>query len=162
MSRCTWGVMGSLLCLSCGVEMPGATDASTDAGPMNDGDAGADGGHLDAGPGDGGLVDAGLAAAGVHDTTRGGCRGTAYSGPLPASASLSGLSFTPGTAQSYFIAALGVRYPIGKHIVETEVMSGGTNNCFAAFVTDTSSADAVLSDGSVIVHECGHMYDADL
>lgn len=54
-------------------------------------------------------------------------------------------------------AVLGVRYPVGKHLVET-ALAGNQNDCVQTF-GDLSSADKAIGSLSTVVHECGHMAD---
>ena len=84
----------------------------------------------------------------------------AYTETLPTNASLAGLSFSRETAKEFLLGALALRYPVGKAIVEGGMTGGGLyGNCLDAFLTNKSSADAVLRYASTTVHECGHFYD---
>jgi hypothetical protein len=90
-----------------------------------------------------------------------GCAGSAYTEPLPTSASLADLPFSPAQAQAYFVSALERRFPNGKYIAEGGIANPlpGNPSCFNQFVGDTSSAQSVLRRAPTLVHECGHFYD---
>jgi len=94
--------------------------------------------------------------------SRPGCAQSAYTEPLPTTASLSGLPYSSTQAQAYVIAALEKRYPIGKHILEGGISSplaASQGNCVDRFLQDKSNAQSVLRQASTLVHECGHFYD---
>jgi hypothetical protein len=91
-----------------------------------------------------------------------GCAQEAYTETLPTTASLSGLTFSQANANDYLVQALGLRYPLGKAIVEgglSSSMAASQGNCIDRFLQDKSSAMVVLNQASTIVHECGHFYD---
>lgn len=91
-----------------------------------------------------------------------GCAQGSYAEDLPTTDSLSGIPFSSSTADEYLLAALEKRFPMGKEITE-----GGLNsslaktqgNCIDRFLSDKSSAAAVLRQAPTIVHECGHFMD---
>ena len=91
-----------------------------------------------------------------------GCAQGSYSEDLPTNDSLSGIPFSSATADEYLLAALEKRFPLGKEITE-----GGLNsslaktqgNCIDRFLSDKSSAGAVLRQATTVVHECGHFMD---
>ena len=94
--------------------------------------------------------------------TKPGCAQTMYTETLPTSASLSGLSFSSAQAQTYMLGALQLRYPLGKFITEGGISSplaAQQGNCVDRFLSDKSSADAVLRGATTAVHECGHLFD---
>ncbi|MBX3185954.1 MAG: hypothetical protein KF819_03020 [Labilithrix sp.] len=91
-----------------------------------------------------------------------GCAQSAYTETLPTNASLSGLTFSSAQAQQYVVAALGLRFPIGKYILEgglTSPISAQQGNCVDRFLQNRSSAQAVLRQAPTLVHECGHFFD---
>lgn len=91
-----------------------------------------------------------------------GCAQGSYTEALPTNASLSGLSFSPAQANDYLLGALGKRYAIGKQVVEGGLSSSlaqSQGNCIDRFLSDKSSADAVLRQAPTVVHECGHFFD---
>jgi len=147
-----------------------SNDTRTTAGPTDpadipgggasaggDGSGSGDGSGNGNGDGDGsGGSDTDSPAAPTPETPR--C--PAYTEPLPTNASLAGLSFSRETAKEFLLGALALRYPVGKAIVEGGMTGGGLyGNCLDAFLTNKSSADAVLRFASTTVHECGHFYD---
>jgi len=94
--------------------------------------------------------------------TKPGCAQTMYTEALPTSASLSSLSFSTAQAQTYMLGALQLRYPLGKFITEGGISSplaAQQGNCVDRFLSDKSSADAVLRGATTAVHECGHLFD---
>lgn len=94
--------------------------------------------------------------------TKPGCAQTMYTETLPTSASLSSLSFSSTQAQAYMLGALQLRYPLGKFITEGGISSplaAQQGNCVDRFLSDKSSADAVLRGATTAVHECGHLFD---
>lgn len=96
------------------------------------------------------------------DPDKPGCAQSQYTETLPTASSLSGLSFSPATANDFLLAALGERYPTGKEIVEgglSSKLAQSQGNCIDRFLSDTSSAAAVLRQAPTVVHECGHFYD---
>lgn len=98
-------------------------------------------------------------------TTRVGCAAMQYSEPLPTTANLGGLAYSAATAQPYLLSALELRWPHGKAIVKgglANPISPAQQNCVASFLSDTSSANAVLRQLSTVVHECGHFFDLGL
>jgi hypothetical protein len=91
-----------------------------------------------------------------------GCAASQYSEPLPTSASLASLSYSPANAQKYLLDALDKRYPWGKTVLQgglTGPLAQQQGNCFERFTQDRSSATAVLQQAETVVHECGHFYD---
>ncbi len=91
-----------------------------------------------------------------------GCAQDEYTEPLPTKASLADLSFSRATANDYLLDALELRFPLGKAIVEGGLSSSlaqTQGNCIDRFLSDRSSADAVLRQATTVVHECGHFYD---
>ncbi len=91
-----------------------------------------------------------------------GCAQDAYTETLPTKTSLSSLTFSQSKAKDYLVAALERRFPAGKAIVEGGVsssMSASQGNCIDKYLSDKSSAQAVLRQASTVVHECGHFYD---
>jgi hypothetical protein len=85
-----------------------------------------------------------------------------YTEALPnPGASISDLvaGYSGSSLETFVLAALERRYPIGRAITAGGEASDG---CIASFVSDTSSASAVIESMSTIVHECGHMYDNSL
>ncbi|MBX3204589.1 MAG: hypothetical protein KF764_05940 [Labilithrix sp.] len=91
-----------------------------------------------------------------------GCAQDAYTETLPTQASLSGLTFSSAKANDYLLSALERRFPLGKAIVEgglTSSLAKTQGNCIDRFLSDKSSAAAVLRQATTVVHECGHFYD---
>ncbi|HVH43002.1 MAG TPA: hypothetical protein VM925_11685 [Labilithrix sp.] len=131
---------------------PPGVPGGGDAGGGNGGGSGEDGG----GGGDGG-------AGGEPAPTPEQPTCPAYTEALPNNASLARLSFSRETAEEFLLGALALRYPVGKALVEGGMSGGGPlGNCLDTFLTDKSSADAVLRHASTTVHECGHFYDLGL
>lgn len=91
-----------------------------------------------------------------------GCAQGRYQEALPTNASLTGIPFSSATADDYLLAALEARFPIGKEITEGGVNSSlakTQGNCIDRFLSDKSSAAAVLRQAPTVVHECGHFMD---
>lgn len=133
----------------CGADGTRAGFEGTDTDPTQGAAGGEDG--TGSGGGGGGDVPA-------PQPDRVGCAGDKYSEALPTTASLSGIAFSPATAQDYLVEALGRRFPEGKFIAEGGMANPlpGNPSCF---VGDKSSSAAVLRRASTIVHECGHFFD---
>lgn len=92
-----------------------------------------------------------------------GCAKSAYAEPLPTAASLSGLTFAQATASDYLLDALALRFPLGRDVVAGGVANAGAqNDCVATFLSNRTSATAVLRQASTVVHECGHFFDLGL
>ena len=73
------------------------------------------------------------------------------------SAALAKFSASDGVA--FVTEALGVRYPLGKFIMQSgDANGGGCIKMFWQASQGTTPADAILQ-ASTLVHECGHMYD---
>jgi hypothetical protein len=96
------------------------------------------------------------------DPDKPGCAQAQYTEALPTTSSLSGLSFSSASADTYLLAALDKRFPLGKAIVEgglSSPLAQSQGSCIDRFLQDTSSAAAVLRQAPTVVHECGHFYD---
>ncbi len=78
------------------------------------------------------------------------------------SASLDDLiaGYSPANAEAFVQAILERRYPHGWTLVREGRM--GFVDCLMAFLRDRSSADRVIQQMGVVVHECGHVYDDSL
>ena len=68
-------------------------------------------------------------------------------------------AYTAAGVHTFVDQALGLRYPLGQHLVQQAVAKAVGGNCIDMFVGDTSSAAKVLMSLSTIVHECAHMLD---
>jgi hypothetical protein len=89
-----------------------------------------------------------------------GCSSDAYTEPLPSNASLADLAYSPSQPDTYLLAALARRYPLGKAIVDgARQGGGGGDDCVTAFLQDRTDPSSVLRDASTVVHECGHVLD---
>ena len=91
------------------------------------------------------------------------CLDGMYRESLPdRSASLDDLvaAYSPANAEAFVQAVLERRYPHGWTLVREG--RGGFIDCLMTFLSDRSSAAAVLGDLGTVVHECGHVYDLDL
>lgn len=91
-----------------------------------------------------------------------GCAQGSYAEDLPTTDSLGGIPFSPANADEYLLAALEKRFPTGKAITEGGLSSSlakTQGNCIDRFLSDKSSAAAVLRQAPTIVHECGHFMD---
>jgi hypothetical protein len=85
-----------------------------------------------------------------------------YTEAAPTLANVGGLTFSSSSAQTYLLAALDLRWPYGKSVVEgglAHPVSPAQPNCVTSFLRDTSTATAVLRQASTVVHECGHFWD---
>jgi hypothetical protein len=76
-------------------------------------------------------------------------------------ASLAGLSFT-GDVPAFVDQILARRYPFGLGLVRGGRMDTEFGDCSELFAGDPDSAADVYASMEVIVHECGHVYDAFL
>jgi hypothetical protein len=70
-------------------------------------------------------------------------------------------SYSPSNVLGFIQDVLGVRYPIGQDLFINGYNNQGgfPDNCLDYFLNDSSSASAVISQVSTLVHECGHFYD---
>jgi hypothetical protein len=130
----------SLALAACGADDPVVT---TDAGPSITGDA--------ARPPPSALVDP-TCTDGLYEET-----------PLPSpDASLDGITFT-GDIPAFVDEALSRRYPFALAVVEggRANTSFGTD-CSVFYAGSPTTADDLYRRLDVIVHECGHFYDAEL
>ncbi len=87
------------------------------------------------------------------------CTDGAYSEALPDStADISDLvaAYDPSAVNEFVLAVLTRRYGVGHHLVSGALAS---RDCIATFLSDTSTAQAVLEGLPTVVHECGHMFD---
>jgi hypothetical protein len=122
-------------------------------------------GQNDAEPSDpdgGGTADGGEGGVPIPQPSKPGCAQADYSEALPTKASLQDLSYSAAQAQAYVTSALQRRYPIGKFILEgglTSPLAAQQGNCVARFLSDKSTAQAVLRQTPTLVHECGHFFD---
>jgi len=96
-----------------------------------------------------------------------GCLDGQYDEPLPnldgdISALVSGYSAAGYLA--FADAVLGVRYPLGQHLVRQAIELGSDSfgNCIERFTRDRSTARGLIGDLSTVVHECGHVTDLSL
>ncbi|MDP3505001.1 MAG: hypothetical protein Q8S33_31980 [Myxococcales bacterium] len=170
-SACGVGGAQCTLCASEGSCVVGACFSSSGSGGGTSGGTsqggGAGGGASAGGSAAGGAAGGGASGGGTAGgtATRVGCFGAQYSEPLPTTASLGGLTYSPSMAQAYLISALDLRWAYGKELVEgglANPISMAQPNCVTSFLRDTSSATAVLRQLSTVVHECGHFYDIGL
>lgn len=76
-------------------------------------------------------------------------------------ASLAGIPFS-GDVGALVDAALARRYPFGLELVRGGRMETTFGDCSVVFAGDPRSAGEVYESMEIIVHECGHMYDAFL
>lgn len=93
-----------------------------------------------------------------------GCAQSLWSETLPTKASLSGIAFSTAKANDYLMSALEARYPLGKDMVQgglDSTLAKQQGSCIDRFLTDKSSAAAVLQQAPTVVHECGHFVDLD-
>ena len=125
-----------------------ASFADGDAAPIEPGaEAGADGGEGGSPP---------------PQPSKPGCAQTDYTETLPTTASLQDIPYSSAQAQAYVTTALERRYPIGKFVLEgglTSPLAAQQGNCVDRFLSDKSSAQAVLRQAPTLVHECGHFFD---
>ena len=94
-----------------------------------------------------------------------GCVDGDYSEALPMpevdiSAQVNG--YTAANVESFVMDVLGLRYPLGKYLVEEGLGNTSMGNCITTFLWDTSDAQGVIKSLSTVVHECGHFADIDL
>ena len=70
-------------------------------------------------------------------------------------------AYSSANVYGFIDDALGLRYPIGQDLFANGYSSQGgfPDNCLDYFLNDSSSASAVISQMSTLVHECGHFYD---
>lgn len=68
-------------------------------------------------------------------------------------------AYTAAGVHTFVDQVLGLRYPLGQHLVQQAVAKATGGNCVDMFLGDTSSPDQVLMRLSTIVHECAHMLD---
>lgn len=69
--------------------------------------------------------------------------------------------FSASNGVAFVTEALGIRYPLGKFIMQSGDASPGQGGCIKLFWQadqGKTPADAILQ-ASTLVHECGHMYD---
>ncbi len=142
-----------------------ASDPTGPAGVPAGGETSGGGNGDDTGPGSGGGGNDGDGAGTGSEPgpTPEQPRCPAYTEALPTNASVAGVPFSRDTAKDFLLGALALRYPVGKAVVEGG-MSGNSvmGNCLDAFLTNKTSADAVLRGASTTVHECGHFFDLGL
>lgn len=85
-----------------------------------------------------------------------------YSEPLPtpgADISAEKASYRSGEVKSFIDAVLDKRYPVGRWLVSKALQKSDRIDCVERFLRDKSSAGAVLTSLSTVVHECGHVFD---
>jgi hypothetical protein len=92
------------------------------------------------------------------------CTDGQYSEALPTpEVSIAGLisGYTADGYMELIESVLQTRYPVGLHILQGGLNSGGFGgqNCVDMFLRSKSSASEVLRSLSTLVHECGHMLD---
>ncbi len=170
-----WICLGACLALGCSGSDGGGGATGGAAGGGGFGAFGAFGGTAGAAGGAGVGATGGIGAAAGAGGGSGGtvnpsplvdpnCTDGKYSEVLPnLSADINGVAFNPGSLNDYYLGVLGLRYPIGKDLVEgglkSSLISGGCVNAFAGGPTTT---DAAIKRMGTVVHECGHIYDLDL
>ena len=69
-------------------------------------------------------------------------------------------SYNPQNASSFLVDALQQRYPVGAYLVENGMQSR-LGDCVDFFLFDQSSAQSIIEQVSLLVHECGHFVDID-
>ncbi|HMR77706.1 MAG TPA: hypothetical protein PKD61_21505, partial [Polyangiaceae bacterium] len=170
-----WICLGACLALGCSGSDGGGGATGGAAGGGGFGAFGAFGGTAGAAGGAGVGATGGIGAAAGAGGGSGGtvnpsplvdpnCTDGKYSEVLPnLSADINGVAFNPGSLNDYYLGVLGLRYPIGKDLVEgglkSSLISGGCVNAFAGGPTTT---DAAIKRIATVLHECGHIYDLDL
>lgn len=82
---------------------------------------------------------------------------------LPVTANIGDLtsSYSSAGAEDFITDVLARRFPDGTVLVENGRMSTTIGDCVDYFVSDRSSANAIISQMSTITHECGHFYDLE-
>ncbi len=122
-----------------------------------------DGGTSQIGNPDGGQLPLDAATPdGSVDAGPNTCTPNAYVETLPTNtASISDLvsGYSSSKAQDFLLNALSRRYAQGKSNVDKGLAYTKLGNCIDLFLRDKSSAKAVISQISTVVHECGHVAD---
>ena len=106
--------------------------------------------------------DASTKDSGAGDAIANTCTPNAYTETLPTkSADISDLvnAYSSAKAQDFVLKVLARRYTQGKSNVDKGLAYTQLGNCIDLFLRDKSSAKAVMSQLSTVVHECGHMAD---
>jgi hypothetical protein len=67
-------------------------------------------------------------------------------------------SYDPEDVKGFILSVLDKRYPIGAHLVRGG-LEDSQIDCVEFFLSDASTAQAVIGSLSTIVHECGHIFD---
>jgi len=73
-------------------------------------------------------------------------------------------SYNSSNYTDFILNTLGIRYPVGKFLVQNGLQSEGifSENCIEFFLYDSSSPQSVISEMSTIVHECGHFFNLNM
>jgi hypothetical protein len=71
-------------------------------------------------------------------------------------------AYAPAGVKTFIDGVLGVRYPIGQHLVAGGQQATSFGDCITIFLGgQTGNAGQVMRQLSTIVHECGHFFDID-
>ena len=71
-------------------------------------------------------------------------------------------SFDSNNVNGFIFDVLTKRFPLGRELVERGLEGGAFGDCIGIFLRDRSSAEAVITQLSTIVHECAHALDSSL
>jgi hypothetical protein len=145
--------------LACESSRSGSKKDATNA--AGDG-AGASNADATSGGADGSPTGAGT--DGTDGQAGGSCLDESYTETLPdpaADLTAEKAAYSSAEPETFVLAALAKRYPIGKYLVEGG-LTDKSRDCISDYLGNKSTASAVLPQLSTVVHECGHIFDVSL